>query len=313
MQFVHPSVKLETSPLVIQEYMRIIETAGRACWRSKGRGEDQVQKLLENPTFDPETYEGWRLFHPDHIGPGTFGRGDIHKARIRNATKVVNHQFIRGLIKVDHTSVIEHSAITVQIITDRAVSHQLVRHRIGSFSQESQRYVGYDNDNHIAFIIPEGSGLEPGYYSWDDGWHSGLEGEYKTHQSLSELLMDTIQPDGAQQASFMDISKWSEYGMPRSWVRAMHYAEKCYQELLESGSKKEDARAVLPNAARTVVFATFNIRQWRHVLKVRLHKSAQHDIRRIMGIILDRFMETPMAPLFEDIYDEQISRRTEQG
>ena len=52
-------------------------------------------------------------------------------------------KFIRNLIKSGHESVIEHYSITVKVICSRAISHQIVRHRIGSYSQESQRYVSY--------------------------------------------------------------------------------------------------------------------------------------------------------------------------
>ena len=52
-------------------------------------------------------------------------------------------KFIRGIIKRGHESVLEHATITVRIICDRGVSHELVRHRIASYSQESTRYCNY--------------------------------------------------------------------------------------------------------------------------------------------------------------------------
>lgn len=52
-------------------------------------------------------------------------------------------EFIRGIIKRGHESVLEHFAITVRFICDRGVSHELVRHRIASYSQESTRYCNY--------------------------------------------------------------------------------------------------------------------------------------------------------------------------
>lgn len=64
---------------------------------------------------------------------------------------------LKALVKSGHHSVIEHSGATVRIICDRGVSHQIVRHRICSFSQESQRYVNYSKDkfnNEITVIRP---------------------------------------------------------------------------------------------------------------------------------------------------------------
>lgn len=54
--------------------------------------------------------------------------------------------FVRSIIKRGHESVLEHVSFTVKFIVDRGVSHELVRHRIASFSQESTRYCNYDND-----------------------------------------------------------------------------------------------------------------------------------------------------------------------
>ncbi len=61
-------------------------------------------------------------------------------------------KFLRRLIDSKHESVLEHGSITVRIICDRGISHELVRHRIASFSQESTRYVGYNKDRHGAEI-----------------------------------------------------------------------------------------------------------------------------------------------------------------
>lgn len=66
-------------------------------------------------------------------------------------------RFVEGIIKRGHESVIEHEKITVRIICDRGVTHEIVRHRIASYSQESTRYCNYCNDkfgNEITFIEP---------------------------------------------------------------------------------------------------------------------------------------------------------------
>ena len=63
--------------------------------------------------------------------------------------------FCRRLIASGHESVLEHQSFTVKFITDRGVSHELVRHRIASFSQESTRYCNYSKNkfyNHKAIF-----------------------------------------------------------------------------------------------------------------------------------------------------------------
>ena len=66
-------------------------------------------------------------------------------------------RFVRNLIKKGHESVIEHEKISVRIICDRGVSHEIVRHRIASYSQESTRYCNYCDEKfgkELTFIRP---------------------------------------------------------------------------------------------------------------------------------------------------------------
>ena len=66
-------------------------------------------------------------------------------------------KFIRGIIKRGHESVIEHAAVSFKIICDRGVTHELVRHRIASYSQESSRFCDYSAGKfggELTFIKP---------------------------------------------------------------------------------------------------------------------------------------------------------------
>jgi len=65
--------------------------------------------------------------------------------------------FVANILKRGHESVIEHEKISVRIICDRGVTHEIVRHRIASYSQESTRYCNYQKDkfgNELTFIKP---------------------------------------------------------------------------------------------------------------------------------------------------------------
>ena len=55
-------------------------------------------------------------------------------------------KFIKGLLTRQHESVIEHENVTVRFVCDRGVTHEIVRHRIASYSQESTRYCNYSGD-----------------------------------------------------------------------------------------------------------------------------------------------------------------------
>lgn len=66
-------------------------------------------------------------------------------------------KFIRGIIKRGHESVIEHATVSFKIICDRGVTHELVRHRLASYSQESSRFCDYSAGKfggELTFIKP---------------------------------------------------------------------------------------------------------------------------------------------------------------
>lgn len=72
----------------------------------------------------------------------------------RTISKKTTEEYIKMLLKLEHTSVLEHCFYTFEIICDRAMSHEIVRHRIASYTQESTRYVDFTKKE-IAFNIPE--------------------------------------------------------------------------------------------------------------------------------------------------------------
>ena len=93
-------------------------------------------------------------------------------------TKDSAPEFVRKLVKVKkHESVIEHSSISVRFIVDRGVSHEIVRHRLAAFSQESTRYVSYSDDrfgNQITVIrpcfwSPDDPKTKDAYARWERG------------------------------------------------------------------------------------------------------------------------------------------------
>ena len=67
--------------------------------------------------------------------------------------------FILAALKKGHFSIIEHEKVTARVICDRGVSHELCRHRIGSFTQESTRYISYKNGLEV---------IEPCFWKLDE-------------------------------------------------------------------------------------------------------------------------------------------------
>lgn len=96
-------------------------------------------------------------------------------------------KFVKMLINRGHEAMIEHSSLSVKFTVDRGVSHELVRHRIASFAQESTRYCNYSNDkfgNEITVVKP---------CFWDDKstnyiiWETAMKTEEETYFRLLEL------------------------------------------------------------------------------------------------------------------------------
>lgn len=148
-------------------------------------------------------------------------------------------------IESGHHSTLEHLSLTVRFITSRGVTHELVRHRLCAFSQESTRYVKYDTT--AEFIEPY--------------W-------YQTATAHAQQL----------------------------WISAMTSAISYYTLQLKNGLSPQAARGVLPNDLKTDIVVTANIREWRHILSLRLEKDAHPDMRLIMQPLAQHFVER--LPLF---------------
>jgi thymidylate synthase (FAD) len=83
---------------------------------------------------------------PDDILRNIENYGRVCYKSEGKTTKESASSFVSRIIKSGHESVIEHENITVKIVCDRGVSHEIVRHRIASYSQESTRYCNYSRD-----------------------------------------------------------------------------------------------------------------------------------------------------------------------
>lgn len=173
--------------------------------------------------------------------------------------------FVRRIIcDYKHESVIEHASITVKFIVDRGVTHELVRHRLCSFSQESTRYCNYGKAGHVTFIIPPWVNVEPGEYGYE------------------------CFPKGLR-----DIPSIK-------WLNALWDAEDCYLSLLANRWSPQQARSVLPNSLKTEIVTTANFREWRHILKLRTAKAAHPQMQEIMVPLLAD-LKTRVPVIFEDI------------
>jgi thymidylate synthase (FAD) len=160
-------------------------------------------------------------------------------------------KFVEMIIRLGHESVLEHEKITVRFICDRGVSHEIVRHRLASFSQESTRYCNYSKNDELTFIIPNWIDLE--------------DGDYSLVKVANIVNRDT----------------------PESyWMHAMHFSEADYFDLINKGWTPQQARTVLPNSLKTEIVVTANLREWRTIFKQRTSQAAHPQMREIMCPLL---------------------------
>lgn len=103
--------------------------------------------------------------------------------------------FIANIIKRGHEAVLEHASITIKCTTDRAVTHEIVRHRLFSYCQESQRYCNYSKDkfgSEVVYIRPVY--LEKGTFAHRT-WNSAMS---RAEMAYFDLLDAGLAPEEAR-------------------------------------------------------------------------------------------------------------------
>lgn len=192
-------------------------------------------------------------------------------------------ELVQKLLNRNHEAMIEFGPdITVKFVCDRGVSHELVRHRMASFAQESTRYCNYGKDEHITFIIP--------------CWVSLEEGIYKYNSDESSLLVN-------DKLKFIPIGSSEEFKGNRglkNWISTMIDSEKRYNILISDDWAPQQARSVLPNSLKTEINLKANLREWRHIFKLRTAKAAHPQMRELMCPLLDE-LKTKIPLIFDDI------------
>lgn len=191
------------------------------------------------------------------------GGRNCYKTEERIKDSESRNKFIKSIISRGHLSVIEHATITVRFVGSRSMSHQLVRHRIAAISQESQRYCNYS------------------------------KGRFGDLQVIRPLSISKIDNDNVFTSDDVEQNQALE------WIYSVQKAVEIYELLIEGGVSPEDARSVLPNACKTDVIITMNMRTWRHFFNMRCDKHAQWEIRALACGLMISFKEL-IPVIFDD-------------
>ena len=153
--------------------------------------------------------------------------------------------FVSNILKSGHESVIEHEKISVRIICDRGVSHEIVRHRIASYSQESTRYCNYSKDkfgNELTVIKP---------LFWNEGsdeyllWYDTIK---KIEETYNKMISMGIKPQEARSilpnslkteiVVTMNLREWRHFFKLRTSMRAHPQMKEIADMILNEFKKK---------------------------------------------------------------------------
>ena len=138
-------------------------------------------------------------------------------------------QFIEMIIKRGHEAVIEFGNMVVKFITDRGITHEIVRHRLCSFVQESTRYCNYGKDrfeNECTFVPPSGlNGGASGILEWgntmqqaENDYMKLLDKGYSPQQARS-VLPNSLKTEIVVKANFRE---WRHIFALRAISKAAH-------------------------------------------------------------------------------------------
>ena len=180
------------------------------------------------------------------------------------------------LLAKKHYAMIEHASASYRVICDRGVTHEIVRHRLFSYAQESTRYCNYSGG--VVYILPPWVDMAVGVY------RINLLQETMYHNNT----LVTIPP------------RTAEF---RPWLDSLVYSEMHYQELITSGWTPQQARSVLPNSLKTEIVITGNLREWLHFFTLRCATDAHPQMREVAFMLLDD-IRSHIPILFDEITAE---------
>lgn len=270
MRLIEPSYKIIRQSSGLEGMFKHIELAGRICYKSEDNiTKDSCKKfidaLIKRKHYSPLEHGTVYLKVPyddimEYVDPQNpydrdilcnswtkyivdYGNNLIYITS--NYRWIIENNLDHWLKYICEPTKYHEKRVSVKFICSRAISHELVRHRVFSFCQESQRYCAYNKDkfgNEITFISP--------------------------------LYIDSDKPlinNGVYDRVYEVLTE------------SLSEAEKYYFTLLNEGFRAEEAREVLPNSTKTEIIMTGFMSDWKHFFKLRCDKSAHPEMRRLVN------------------------------
>lgn len=213
-------------------------------------------------------------------------------------------RFIGMLNKRGHHAMLEHCVASARLVCDRGVTHELVRHRIASYAQESTRYCDYTKKKHGGGI----NVIEPMDLHDDekaiavkfDDPEDFLPAKRSAIERAVELL-EAGEAVGARNIlrGLLGFTM-TEKGL---WAQAMRWADQSYRMMRKADSPLQRARHVLPIGVKTEIVITANLREWMHIFSLRCAPAAHPHIRALFLQALQVFADR-IPSMFADLLEE---------
>ena len=192
-------------------------------------------------------------------------------------------EWVERVVLQGFTSVLEHCKYTFEVVCSRVCSHQLVRHRVASYTQQSMRWSeGFLREMVLAVCEALGRSCPPRPRSRSD---------YLAYASVLEealgALGDAELLEAATRAYVIPPSVTGCGARLREHLSALYRATAAYYRLLAMGVPREDARYAIPHSVKTRILVTMNARELLEVfLPLRLCTRAQWEIRAVAWAVL---------------------------
>ena len=217
--------------------------------------------------------------------------GKLHEKEWRHyLTTYPEHNVHQHVVLASkYPTLFEHIVFTF-LIEDisRVCSHQLVRHRIASYVQESQRY----SEGYMKRVV---ECLERyGYKKLDEALNSLSEDHNNVMNCLKEgfIVPETIRSNS------IALKRYIEQLLKAVYI---------YRELVEMGIPLEDSRYVLPQAVKTRIMMTVNLRELIHIACLRMRMEAQWEIREVVKQMIEEVKR--VVPEIEELINRMCSNR----
>ena len=287
MKLIESKVEIIDQEPGLEGVYKMAELAGRTAYKSEDRiTEGSAKKFVDamirsnhGAVLEPGTvymtFKWWQIGKKLKYLFNPYSKIRRFKYVTTNLRVLFEHSWINDLAYFCEPTEHHERRITSKFVCSRGVSHEAVRHRVMSFLQESQRYVGYNKEKfggEITIIIPE--------------WIKARINDIASYNNNDDLAQVPYSE------AIMDMRTLEDLSIV-AWENAQRDSENYYMRLIELGCKAEEARGVLTNDCKTELIMTGFVSDWKHFFDLRSRGTTgkpHPDIKILADDLLFQFI-----------------------